>query len=417
MKLTLTICLTMACVWGVSSARAQDLIETPFSVVFDSLSNRYFVSSTGNDRVIAVDDHGNQSVFLEIEGGLGHLHLDADDLYVVWFNGDGLTSYDRVSGDHTGSVAIPGAALAGMATDTSGYLYAANQYGSIVRLDRSDLSYSTFVTGLGGGPQGVVFDEVNNRLVVCAYNDGSTMWSIDPGSGAATPFAIGVGYQDGITMDNDGNFLTSSFWREEVNGWDNVGNPIGLIASGLDSGPKGLHYNRRDDVLAVPLYFGDSVAFLSFADDDGDGMRNYEDNCANDPNPAQADSDSDGFGDSCDLCPGYADQDDTDGDTVPDSCDNCPEDPNLDQADWNDNDIGDVCEGCCLLPTVGDVDQSGIVDITDISILIDNQFLTLTPLVCEDEGDLDFTGVVDITDLSILIDNQFLTLTPLPACP
>lgn len=76
-----------------------------------------------------------------------------------------------------------------------------------------------------------------------------------------------------------------------------------------------------------------------------------------------------------------------------------------------------VNAGCCLPPTVGDVDQSGAVDITDISVLIDNQFLTLTPLVCEKEGDVDYSGVVDITDLSVLIDNQFLTLTPLGACP
>ncbi len=73
--------------------------------------------------------------------------------------------------------------------------------------------------------------------------------------------------------------------------------------------------------------------------------------------------------------------------------------------------------GCCMPPTLGDIDQSGGVDITDISVLIDNQFLTLTPLVCEDEGDVDFSGTVDITDLSVLIDNQFLTLAPLPPCP
>ncbi len=73
--------------------------------------------------------------------------------------------------------------------------------------------------------------------------------------------------------------------------------------------------------------------------------------------------------------------------------------------------------GCCLDPSVGDIDQSGGVDITDISVLIDNQFLSLTPLLCEAEGDVDFSGTVDITDLSVLIDNQFLTLTPLPPCP
>jgi len=78
---------------------------------------------------------------------------------------------------------------------------------------------------------------------------------------------------------------------------------------------------------------------------------------------------------------------------------------------------GFLSMGCCLPPSVGDCDQSGSVDISDISVFIDNQFLTLTPLVCESEGDMDFNGFADITDLSILIDNQFLTLTPLPPCP
>lgn len=72
---------------------------------------------------------------------------------------------------------------------------------------------------------------------------------------------------------------------------------------------------------------------------------------------------------------------------------------------------------CCVPPSVGDIDQSGVVDVTDISLLIDNQFLTLAPLICEEEGDVDFSGLVDITDLSIIIDNQFITLTPLPPCP
>ncbi len=73
--------------------------------------------------------------------------------------------------------------------------------------------------------------------------------------------------------------------------------------------------------------------------------------------------------------------------------------------------------GCCAPPSPGDVDISGSVDISDIAMLIDNQFLTLTPLVCEDEGDIDLNGTVDINDIAILIDNQFLTLSPLPPCP
>ncbi len=134
-------------------------------------------------------------------------------------------------------------------------------------------------------------------------------------------------------------------------------------------------------------------------------------------NDVVVDSDGDGVPDDIDICPGFDDNLDADSDGWPDSCDNCPDNFNPDQADADFDQIGDECDGCCLPPTVGDVDQSGGVDITDISVLIDNQFLTLTPLVCEEEGDIDFSGVVDITDLSILIDNQFLSLGPLPPCP
>jgi len=156
-----------------------------------------------------------------------------------------------------------------------------------------------------------------------------------------------------------------------------------------------------------------------FLDVDFDTSPDSCDNCLTTPNPDQANSDSDGLGDLCDNCPNETnpEQADFDGDLVGDSCDNCPEVYNPGQEDEDGDDIGDACDGCCLPPTVGDIDQSGGVDITDISVLIDNQFISLTPLVCDEEGDVDFSGAVDITDLSILIDNQFLTLTPLPPCP
>lgn len=77
-----------------------------------------------------------------------------------------------------------------------------------------------------------------------------------------------------------------------------------------------------------------------------------------------------------------------------------------------------VTVNCCQGST-GNVNCSpdDAVDITDIQVMIDNLFLTLAPLCCEDEADTDLSGIVDITDLQLLIDNQFLTLTPLPDCP
>jgi len=64
-------------------------------------------------------------------------------------------------------------------------------------------------------------------------------------------------------------------------------------------------------------------------------------------------------------------------------------------------------EAWCCEGIVGDVDQTGVPDITDISILIDNQFLTLTPLPCWGNADLDSSLSIDITDLQRLIDFMF----------
>ena len=57
------------------------------------------------------------------------------------------------------------------------------------------------------------------------------------------------------------------------------------------------------------------------------------------------DSDSDGFFDICDNCPGLLnDQEDVDLDEVGDACDNCPDDPNADQLDSDGDGLGDACD-------------------------------------------------------------------------
>jgi len=98
-------------------------------------------------------------------------------------------------------------------------------------------------------------------------------------------------------------------------------------------------------------------------DRDGDGMVNNEDNCPDHFNPKrpmdkdlQPDFDGDKKGDTCDICPvdpgaeaneckGY-DPNDSDGDSVKNEKDNCPNIQNKDQLDTDDDGQGDVCDLC-----------------------------------------------------------------------
>jgi hypothetical protein len=79
---------------------------------------------------------------------------------------------------------------------------------------------------------------------------------------------------------------------------------------------------------------------------------------------------------------------------------------------------GTCTPSSCCVGTRGNVDcDAGQgVDISDLSRLIDNLFISFDPLCCVDEANIDGEGTVDISDLSMLIDNLFISLNPLPSC-
>ncbi len=85
----------------------------------------------------------------------------------------------------------------------------------------------------------------------------------------------------------------------------------------------------------------------------------------------------------------------------------------------------DLISGCCTGSSVGNMDCiAGVVDMGDLTVLIDHLFISLDPLCCVEEGDVDLSGQpnpvpgdVDMGDLTVLIDHLFISLSPLPACP
>ncbi|KAM5193200.1 thrombospondin-4 isoform 1-T2 [Mantella aurantiaca] len=117
-------------------------------------------------------------------------------------------------------------------------------------------------------------------------------------------------------------------------------------------------------------------------DADGDGIMNEQDNCMLVVNINQKNSDQDIFGDACDNCrfklnndqrdtdndgDGDACDDDMDGDGIKNFLDNCQRIPNVDQKDKDGDGVGDACDSCpdIINPNQSDIDNDLVGDSCD----------------------------------------------------
>ncbi len=155
------------------------------------------------------------------------------------------------------------------------------------------------------------------------------------------------------------------------------------------------------------------ISDMECLDDDLDGICNYADNCPAVYNPDQTDSDGDGVGDDCDVCPGFDDSTDSDADGTPDGCDNCPDLANPGQEDFDGDGIGDACDPCTDFdgdgfgdpgfasnqcpddncPAVSNPGQED-ADGDDVGDVCDNCPTAFNP----DQADLDADGIGDVCD-------------------
>src|SRR3972149_1039563 len=76
-----------------------------------------------------------------------------------------------------------------------------------------------------------------------------------------------------------------------------------------------------------------------------------------------------------------------------------------------------AADSCCegLRGNV-DCDPAGLVDLGDLTALIDYLFISFEPPCCQEAANIDGTTGIDIGDLTALIDYLFISFTPPRLC-
>ncbi|MEZ5360561.1 MAG: dockerin type I domain-containing protein [Candidatus Zixiibacteriota bacterium] len=371
-RIVLYLCLgVIALAITGSDVVAQNLLDGPECVAFDSVRNRYLVSNVYSGNIVAFDSLGNQSLwgnYFNQGMALGNI-IDGNTFYVS-MGTDDIIALDLETGEQVWSFFVPGYEFGvdGLAVDTSGYLYVVGRLsGKIMKINLSDTTGVVLVSsGLPMYPQELYFDAKYNRLLVGSWTTNAPIVAVDVNTGAITTLVYStVGFTDGITMDPQRNVYIASEEYGVVTMYDSAfTEPPVTIISGLQ-GPSGLEFNWQKRVLSIPVTDVDTVVFLDMADNDSDGTSDIIDNCLGLANEDQADTDGDSVGDACDNCPGAenTEQIDSDGDGFGDACDLCPGFD--DSIDENENGIPDGCDYIC-----GDANADATINVGDAVFMI-----------------------------------------------
>ena len=269
---------------------AQNLLNRPESVVFDSVYNRYLVSNWANGRIIQIDSNGVQEPFISGHGSINGVAI-ADGIVFACCSTK-VKGFELSSKDTVMDLAIPGALnINDVTSDNAGNIYLTDfDAKKIYKVNILSHAYSTFVSGLVRSPNGIIYEEMNNRLLVCSFGYNIPILAIDLADSTVSVVAnTNLANCDGFAKDDFGRYYITSWYTLSIYRFDSVfSNPPEVFYTNSGA-PVDISYNSRDDILAVPLMNANSVVFIpitpvSVKDEDSEQPQKFLLN-QNYPNP------------------------------------------------------------------------------------------------------------------------------------
>ena len=242
----------------------QNLLNLPESAVYDSLNSRYLVSNWGNGNIVQIDSTGTQSIWLSNVQCFAGLHIRDSILYVACRE-YGVKGFNLNTGENVLDIDIAGATnINDITSDNSGNLYVSYPTGnSIYKINIATEQCWLFADSGLSVPNGLYFDEPNNRLLVVSYRMNSPIQEVSLTDSTVSVIVYpGLNNLDGITQDNVGNFYVSSWFNNRVYKLDNTFANSPEIFSNHNDDPADIFFDKQNGVLAVPLFFTHQIEFI-----------------------------------------------------------------------------------------------------------------------------------------------------------
>lgn len=245
---------TLFVLFVAANTFAQTAYNSPESIEFDYTNNRWLISNRAAGTILARSSAtGVVTLFTAAPGAPYGIEIVGNTAYVC--DNGAIKGYDLTTASQVFNVTITGASfLNGLTHDNSGNLYATDfNAKKIYRIKIASQTFTTFVTGLAKQPNGIVFDQANNRCVFVNWGPSAPIMAVNlADSTTSTLLATSLSNCDGITRDAAGNYFVSSWGLQGVSEFNSTftSGPT-TVVTGL-SNPADIFYNTVTDTLGVP---------------------------------------------------------------------------------------------------------------------------------------------------------------------
>ncbi len=241
------------------------------SVEYDHANQRFLVSNANS--IISMSHPDLELSFFGSGQASFGMEIMNNTLFVIQ---NGIKAYDLDTEAEVMTHSIPGAGfLNGMASDGAGRIWVTD-FGNnrIYEIDVTDLenpSHEIVVSNTGTTPNGIVYDDTNDRLVFVSWGNNAPIKEVSlPDYQVTTLTSTSLGFCDGIDNDSQNNFYVSSWSPTRISRFDPTFTmtPEIIEAPGIDS-PADICYAQEIDTLAIPNSGNSTVTFVDLGSTTG----------------------------------------------------------------------------------------------------------------------------------------------------
>jgi hypothetical protein len=234
------------------SAFAQSYSK-PESVDFDTASGRYFIANINSGRIQVREPNGtlNSLTTNAISPAPYGIEFAAGKLYACC--GTTVKVFNPATGAQIISIPVSGASfLNGITHDNNENVYVTDFSAKKIFRIAANNTVSTFLANTFDTPNGIIFDQENNRLIYVCWSGNAKIKSISLTDSSETNLlTTSLTSIDGIARDNQGNYYVSNWGANSIVKYSNSFTSPETVVTGLSS-PADIYYNLATDTLAIP---------------------------------------------------------------------------------------------------------------------------------------------------------------------